>query len=391
MRIDTIDVDSTTLSKIKTVSIGPKQLETPSKALQVGKLRATDDVSSESRGVAEIYITADSAGLENSRHGWDGLAGKLKRQKKRALDEELVVPFVQYKDGGELASEHAAEIAKLQSNYGDLITTPLMTALVDAAEDRDDLSTTHVSNIVENTRTFLNAVDELGIKKPVMGMIPSISEECTDALLELYLEYGLQAFYVDFNRRSPMAKTQLDFVQRPLNQRLKGYGEDENCLVYAINASESRPVTNGRRSPDTVFAYTLGFDIVGDNHISPNYPEEVFEKIAAEAADGDIELRLFDAETFSIVGVPLDYLGSFLPSEAEIPIDRVRRRIDADPDQRFRYEKLINAELIGLYLNADGGFDIRDIYVALRSGPHTQEEDLDRVRELAEDVSSEES
>lgn len=384
MNIITSNVDSDTLSAEKRVRTDTKQIETPAKALQVGKLRASEDVSPVARGIAEIYIKANGTGLENSR-GRERYAGKLRRQSKRAEDDEFVIPFVQFEEEGELTEEHATEIAKLQTNYGDILPVPLMTPLVNEADDGDGPSDPPVSTILENTRVFLEAVDDLNIGKPVMAVIPPISKECTNALLDQYVvEYDLRAYCVDFNRRSPMAETQLDSVDKPLMRTLERYDIRDSSLLYAVNANESRRVTDARQTPGVLYAYTLGFDVVGDKHLPPRYPPEVFEDM-----ESTTDLRLFEADTLSVVEVPPEELESFLPDEAEIPVERVRQRIAKDHDEKFRFEKLINAELIELYLDADGGVDVQEIYTALRGGSFTQESDLERVQELVADVSSE--
>lgn len=386
MDIITSEVDSDTLSSRKEVEVESKEFETPAKALQVGKLRASEKVSPLARGIAEIYRKANAAALERSRQGWSGLAEKLELQAKRAQDNELVVPFIEYDDTADLEAENAAEIAKLQTNYGDVLPVPLMVPLVDNAEDGDDRTTSHVTSIIQNTRAYLDAVSELEIKKPVMGVIPPISEDCTRALLELYTEYRIRAYCVDFNRRSPMAQAQIDHVVTPLMQVLTNYDIREQSLVYAVNANDSRPATADRRTADGMYAYTLGFDIVGDNHIAPNWPEEVFEKIAEQAEGSEVELRLFDADTVSIMEVPVSELDSFLPPEAEIPVDRVQNRIAQNSDEQYRFENLINAELISLYLEAEGGVDPSEIFVDIATGMAAQDTDIERVHELIDEV-----
>ncbi|ELY97102.1 hypothetical protein C481_20966 [Natrialba asiatica DSM 12278] len=388
MKVDTIELDGDTLSASKRVEVASKQFETPVKALQVGKLRASEKVSPLARGIVEIYGKASAAALTNSRSGWTGLAKKLERQEKNAHNDEFVVPFIEYDDSSNLEAENAAEIAKLQTNYGDILTVPLMSELVDAAEDGDGRTTPHVTAIIENTKQFLKAVDKLGVDKPVMGVIPPISHDCTQALVDVYLDHGLRAYCVDFNRRSPMAQSQIDHVINPLMQSLSSYNTREESLLYGVNANDSRPVTGKRRTSDAVYAYTLGFDIVGDNHIAPKLPEEVFEELAKKAAKGEVELKLFDIDTVSIVEVPVSELGSFLPDDAEIPVDRIQDRIKQDPDEQYRFTKLINAELISLYLESEGGIDPQKIFVDLRTGAYTQNSDLERVRELSTEVLS---
>lgn len=383
MKVNPTYVDSDTLSAEKEVRIDPKEGSTPAKALQVGKLRASEDVSDLARGIAEIYIKANRTALESSRNGWENLRNNLSRQAKRANDDEIIVPFVQYDEADELAPEHAAEIARLETTYGDIVPLPLMTSLVNEAEDGDGLSSEPVSAIVDNARVFLEAVDQLNIQKPVMGVIPPVSKDLTKALLELYVNHDLPAYCVDFNRRSPMARTQLDYIDKPLMETLETYGMRETSLLYAVNADESRRVNDVHQTPGALYAYTLGFDIVGDVHLPPKLPPEVFEEMEPTA-----DLRLFNADTLSVVEVAPEDLDAFLPAEAEIPVDRVRQRIASNTNEKYRFEKLINAELIALYLEADDGVDAQELFTELRGGAFTQDSDLERVREVASDVLS---
>lgn len=385
MQIQTTELDSETLSAHKKVKLEEKAFETPAKALQAGKLRGSEEVSPLARGVVEIYKRADAVALRNSRDGWTGLADSLKNQAKSAEDDEVVVPFIGYRDSADLTEENAMEIAKLQTNFGDVLTVPLMKPLVDRADDGDERTEPEVSSIIENTKTFLKAVNELSIQKPVMGVLPPISEDCTKALMDLYMDHDLRAYCIDFSRRSPMAKAQLDNVVNPMMQTLTDYDIREESLTYAVNANDSRPVSDGRRTADAMYAYTVGLDIVGDNHISPNWPEEVFEGLG----EGEVKLRLFDGDTVSVAEVPVSDLRSFLPDEADLDVDRVQGRIAADPDEQYRFEKLINTELISIYLDSEGGVDPEQIFIDLNTGTFTQDSDLERVLNLVEEVNGE--
>ncbi|MFC7213701.1 hypothetical protein ACFQO4_06345 [Saliphagus sp. GCM10025334] len=390
MDIETIDFDGDSLSTRKVVDVQSKQFNTPVKALQAGKLRASETVSPFARGVVEIYRRVDAAALENSQGEWTGLADGLKRQLKDARDNEFVVPFIEYDDTADLELEHAKEIAKLQTNYGDILTVPLMVPLVKAADDGDDRETSHVSDIIQNTRVYLEAIEELQISKPVMGVIPPISEDCTRVLVELYAENDLRAYCVDFSRRSPMAKAQIDNVINPMMQYLTGYSIREESLIYAVNAYNSRPAKDGRRTADAMYAYTLGFDIVGDNHIAPNVPKEVLEEWAKQGEEDEITMRLFDAETVSIVDVEVGDLDDFLPPEADLSVERIQDRISKNQNEKYRFRNLINTELISLYLESEGGVDPRKIFVELDEGEYTLDSDLERVRQLTAEVRSSE-
>ena len=386
MDIYPIGIDPDTLAMRKEVQTATTTFETPQKALQVGKLRGSERVSPQARGVAEIYAEASAVALTNSRGGSSVLRNKLGPQFRSAEDDEFVVPFIQYDDSATLTGENAKEIVTLEANHGDIVTVPLMKRLVNAADDSDDRTTTHVAALIENTKTFLDAVEEFQIRKPVMGVIPIVGEDCTRALIDLYHERGVDAYCVDFNRRSPTAKHQLDEVVRPLMGRLTAYDSREDHLIYAVNTKSSRPGADDHRTPDWMYDYAIGFDIVGDNHISPNWPEEVFEKIERQNAGQETTLRLFDNDRMSVTEVPVSELNSFLPDDAELSVRRIRERIKKNPSEKYRLRALINSELISLYLESEGGVDIEEIYDALQSSSSSLERDLERLRDLVDNV-----
>jgi len=236
MDIATPRVDDSSLTAHKTIRIADKEINTPPKALQVGKLRKSEDVVPLARGIAETFTTANDLKLTNSRTGeYSGLSDNLRLQAERANDDEVVVPFVKYEETGTLSQENAKEIARLQTNYGDVLTVPLQTELAYGADNGDGLDSKIVDVLIENTQTYLRAVEDLQVNKPVMGVFPSISREVTDHLFNLYLDHGVRVFCVDFNRRTATAKAQQDQVITPLMRSLLAEGLHEESFIYAVN------------------------------------------------------------------------------------------------------------------------------------------------------------
>ncbi|MFK5604888.1 hypothetical protein [Haloferax volcanii] len=379
MDIATPRVDDSAITTHKIVRTAGKELETPAKALQVGKLRKAEDVVDTARGVAETFATATNTKLENSRtSGFDRLADNLRLQAERAEDDEIVVPFLKFDDTEDLTLENAKEAARLQSNYGDILSVPLQTELTYEANDGDGLGEDPVETIVENTRTYLNAVEDLEIEKPVMAVFPSISKAVTDELTKMYIDRGLRAFCVDFNRRTATAKAQQDQVITPLMRSLLAEDLHEVSLVYAVNLKNGKPKDDGRRSPEQVYAYTLGFDVVGDVHLPPRLPPEVFEDM-----DDPSGVRLFDSDTLSFRDVELDDVDEYLPEDSEFTAAEVRRRVKSKGNDRYRLSNLINAELISLFLKLIEDEDKEDeLFELLAASPEAIEEDLDEIADI---------
>lgn len=382
MNVNTLEVDSDTRVATREVSFDHKSFHTPAVATVTGKLRGPDQITALARGVEELYVRAGSAKLENRRRGDEKLEENYRRQARWVDDDDVVFPFFDYPEGDDLKLEHAKEIAKLQTNVGEILPSPTFSDLVDAADDGDGRQSSHVTQLLDNVRIYLQAVDELEISKPVMGMIPAISADCTLALLDIYRMYDIRAFVIDLNRRSPMAVAQVDHVFDPLTQALTDYDIRDESYVYALNAVYYRRSDRNRRPADSIMALTLGVDILGGNHIGRSMPESVVEKISRERSQGEIELRLIDDDPLSVVEVPLSGLETFLPSQSEIPVNRVKSRIKSNPDEKYRYEKLINSELLGIYLNSHGGIKPSDILPMIEASEFTRDE-VDRIKEFA--------
>ena len=320
------------------------EVETPLKGLQVGKLNSDESVMPEARNVVEIYARADDTKLRASRGGSDVISRNLRSPAKRASEDELIVAFVEYTETTPISTENAKELLKHQSNYGDILAVPLQKELIAAADDGDGFDTSPVKTFYQNAETYLQAADTLGINKPMLGTIPSISAELTDRLYQLYSSHGMDGYCVDFSRRTVTAQTQLTQVVEPLMGTLGDANELSSSLIYAVNLLNQDTSGQPETSPEHLFAFTIGFDIVGDVHASPNIPEDVFEPSE--------EFKVLDMDADSYRKVQPDALDGYIPSKSAFTPREIRDKIKAKPKNRFRLRKPVNTELVTEYLDA---------------------------------------
>lgn len=372
-------IEDSSLTIHKTLRTAGKEVQTPIKALQVGKLRKDEEVIDDAHGVAEIYTRATDARLSSSRSGSNVLSKKLRGQAKRAEDDEIVVVFVEYDETSKLSLDDAKEIVRLQSNYADVLSVPLQSELTGNADNGDGLGTAEVETLIDNARTYLTAIDELGVQKPVMGVFPSISREVTKKLLEVYTDEGVEAFCVDFNRRTVTAQAQLDQVIRPLFNSLRRDERLGESFIYAVNLVNKDYTGREVTSPEHLFAYTLGFDAVGDVHVAPDLPPEVFEGELEE------EIKLFDLDERSYREVSTDDLDEYIPDEINLTAGEIRRKIESRTESRYRLRKLLNAELLTLYLDTVTSSGT-ELFEDLETATAAVKSDLEDVRSVADDV-----
>lgn len=344
MNIIQTDRDRSSLNIQKEIHHNGTQIDTPLRALQVGKLNGDESVMPEARNVVEIYARADDIKLQNSRNGSDILTRNLRPSRKQASEDDLVVALMEYTETSAISLEDAKELVKHQTNNGDILVVPLQKDLTKAADDGDGLDADPVATYLKNVETYLQAVEALGIGKPTLGTIPSISSEVTQRLFELYSDQNLDGYCVDFCRRTVTAKTQLTQVVEPLMWLLKDANELSSSLVYAVNLLNRDHSGNAETSPEHLFAFTVGFDIVGDVHASPNYepdPDEVSHQI-----------KLLDMDANSYRDVQPQALDEYIPPQSAFTPAELRQKIRADPNDRYRLRKPVNTELVTLYLDA---------------------------------------
>jgi hypothetical protein len=125
--------------------------------------------------------------------------------------------------------------------------------------------------------TVISNVESHKIRKPIMGVIPKLSWTNTEKLVNLYVDKGLNAFYVDVAARNSIT-AQRDFLH--VFSVLQEHDMIENSFVYAFNVdagrlSKNATVVNAR----DILSYGFGFDAMGRKHRRVKASSETWRKI----------------------------------------------------------------------------------------------------------------
>lgn len=339
-----------TLLQKKEIRIHGKTVESPAKALEVKKTRGNDQVNSGSRGVNELYATVTRPKLEKLRNGTDAkLRDQIAKQHRKTKEDELNFVFFSFGETGQLDPANVGTMFDLMEEYGDFITAPLMPEIVSGVES-DDVGDRYFRTYKENVRIILQVAAEQESDFPVMGVLPTLSRKQVEALIDLYIQAEIDAYCYNLNRRTITAVSQQTELVRPLMRKLGSIDSRDSTLTYSINGLTSGMDAVAGSTAEYLVAYSMGVDIVGGNHIGLNADEETIEDIVSSQEGEPDTLSLLDPQTYAMTDVPVHKLQSFLPDETDLDVDRIETRLEADSSEQYRYQKLINTEIVELVL-----------------------------------------
>ena len=336
-RVKVESIDDDTLYAHKIIKVGSKRVETPTKALQINKTTRQDSVSTEARGINEIYFEVNPKSLREGRTQRKPYFKKVIGQGlNKAQDDEINILFTQFRSTEEFSDNNLLYLADTLYSTSDFVSVPLMSNLLKAIrEDGSGTSSKYFQRYKANVRNFIEAVQQLN-GKPIMGTIPALPWDFTNQLVNLYIEKGIESFCFDFNGRQITAETQLSDMVTPLMRQIATEDMEEDVFLFALNAHKGRTTGDNITPARDFFSHGFGFDVLGDKHVSPDLPPHIYEKMENQ----DPEMYLFDREDYVYNSLPYDSsLQSQIPSYSELDPQRV-----LNPDYKSRYESLLNTE-----------------------------------------------
>jgi hypothetical protein len=357
------------------VSTDTKTIDTPAKAVPVARARASESFADGSRRTVELYAEVNTRKLEQARRG-DGTSILTRLNADAPRDEEMVFAFVSYEEGHVMSPKEARQIAEAVAETGDIVTVPLQPELKRAIESENGLGDPAFQSYRDGVETYLQTVEEQLGDILMMGTVPMLDHVYVEDLLELYLGYDIEHFGINFDRHRATANRQVSELV-PIARYFGRRGLEEETLLYGINLTpQEREIEDGISPAANFAAVGLGFDVIGESHVSPpgdpskweSPPDEV--KIE-EAEDPEIEFELFVRDELTFREFPLSELLDHWPEDSGIEIDRAIERARASDQARRRVERLVNAEQMALAMGdlreaLDGGDVIE--YLAEKEG-----------------------
>lgn len=344
LEIETQTFGEEALFPTRTVQIGSKTIETPAKAIPIEETRPHEQVAPETRGVNELYKEVGGKKLRKERRGKASPIGKpLRRGANKAEDGEMTFAFLSYQESSTLPEADAATMVKLLAEHSDVLVAPLLPEIAGSASSDSGLGDPAYGSYKESVLRFLEQANRVAPDLPVMGTLPPLEWQFIDDLLNEYTTRGIRAYAANFDRTRITANRQVERV-KPLVQYPVRRGIEESVLLYAINLhSGQRDDSLGARPAADITPFSMGFDIVGGNHISPSLPSKVFEEMESE--NDSLVFHLLDKENYTYQDVPLDQLPARFPADSTFDADHIVQRVRKSPkNAKYRLQRLVNAE-----------------------------------------------
>jgi len=191
VKVDTFDDHS--LFSHKTIQLGSKSIETPTKAIQIGETTKNDNILDEVRGANEIYFSTNPGKLAKAREEFKPSFKKnIGQALNKGNDDEFNFVFAQF--GSERRFDDSNLDFLLDTIYStsDFVTVPLMSDLVSAIEDDGDgTDSIYFKTYKENVKRFIETAEQLN-SKPIMERSPNSHGVSRTRLLTCILIRGFE-------------------------------------------------------------------------------------------------------------------------------------------------------------------------------------------------------
>jgi hypothetical protein len=332
---------------------GDKRLYLPRRAIPAGKLSDDNQVIEEARGANHLYKQVDTPTLQDARDSKYGLKIKgLEEQLDMCLEDEFNFAFLEYTDAHRITKVEAYQMAGILGEASDFRTTPIQTKLYRAINPENGLSDPDYRDLYVGIELFLRGCIDHDSEKPIMGGIPPLELEYVEDLMNLYEQYDVESFYIDFDWNLPTGRDaipRLRFLMRRIaNQRLH-----ENVLFYGMNMRYGTQTDELGYIPAADYAACyMGIDILGGNHKGKRLPPDVIEEIEIDNGDdeGVDEFRIYDRTLPGYREPLVTELGPHWPENTGLNVDDVVTDSVGSKNARGRYQSIINAEQMELDL-----------------------------------------
>lgn len=335
----------------KDVDFGEVLIPTPWKTTPSEYITANHYVEEQFQKISDVQVELNSTDLEAYRSGETTEAlTNLKKKLKYSIDSEHVTIFVEYPSGQMIEPEEMRTILDIQSQYGDILSTPIQTDLIETlspymSNGNLDLEHSPYDAIYPTIRHFLENISDYS--EPAMGILPLIGWERRRELLREYESDGINLLGLDYRGFKP---TTDKLFNQHLNliSDLAARDQLSNSVLYAFNYKSYHPTKNGAPIPSEAIAQaTFGVDILGGCHT-----------YRGAGGGGEItDVKIFNSNEFRFDRVELEAIPEQFPGGSTInPVDLS----EFGYGKRTNLRKLINSELISRGL--------RKLRAAIRDG-----------------------
>jgi len=338
------DKEDKTLYRSKEITLKDKKISTPIVSVDTRLITRNDQIATATKGLNEIYRRLETRNnplrtLVFNRKRQDSFNSRIETERNRTdLLKEMTLCILEYAGtqyplGREL--EFILDTAYYFSDIVPLPTFPKITETIDE-KTKFDKYQTFLEEMIQFLRSNTHA-------KPIMGIIPRLAYGFVANLMEIYIDKGINAFYVDFEARNPTT-----FKQNllPVFRTLAQHEMTDNSFIYAHNLDAGRFVkASDVVNAKDILSFGFGFDAMGRRHKNRKMPKKYWQQLNTLPN----KVRLFNKDDYGYYRIQdSGRIREIYPFDPSVPINIFARGFSGNVPLLRRYEKLYNTEQLGL-------------------------------------------
>lgn len=321
-------------------------MDTPIKAVPVGKITTRDSVDRNIRQIAQVHVKLGPADLEAYRsNNLSQALQNLEDKLAHTIDEEVRVVIFEYTDGHEIGQQDMDTLVEIQAEYADIVTAPCQPELADpitpVIEDgRANLDHSPFRALRASVEHFTEALNRANLDKPAMGVLPLLAPGHQRQILKIYEDADVEFLAIDFRGLKPTTEEVQEWLKE-LIADLTVRAELDKWILYALNYRKYFPTQNATIHPSEGIALLgSGFDILGETHVSRIYIQGEHEVT---------NMKAFDPSGLGFRNVSLNNIVDEWPQRSTISAARLD---SVGESKRNSLRNLANAESMNYALRA---------------------------------------
>ena len=308
-KIKTKSIADDTNLRCLEVSIGKSKLLTPSKSLGADFVSNTKLPNNLSSQFNEISKSFKPDTIEKIRQNPEA-SRKKNNEFKKMYNNGANLPtisFIDYKTTEPVfpTDDEINLLTNFAYTYSDITPIPAVPKCA------TNLSFETIDSFLDYLRRSIESI-EVWNNKPIMGYLPFVGSLFLEEIIELYIDNGINAFYLDFNRKGFSDLTAITSIKKKLGQ----LGYAENHLIHFINMDYGKMNKESQVLPARDFlGFAHGLDSMGDVHRTLGFAKKKIVKSIPATTE---KFRVFNRDGYGYYRIDMGELEgiSVYPDEA---------------------------------------------------------------------------
>ncbi|MDK2833425.1 MAG: hypothetical protein PWP14_212 [Methanolobus sp.] len=331
--------DDTDLRSME-VKIGNNTLKTPTKAITTSSFYKDTAFPKELCDLQELFLKFNEESLVKTDQNLKFSSDKnkqLTREKERANSCPNFC-LLEFKNNGENWRHPTEKEIDILTNlaYAHSNITPIPSVPKVAR----NLNIENFDDFVRYLNLCYDSI-EIRNKKNIMGYIPVVAPLLGKALINYYLDKGINAYYIDFD--STMITSHLDTLNA-MKRELAKRGYEENHFFHFVNVSYGKSINDQKvMSARDILGFGYGLDSLGGIHAGPKRSPEFYQKLKAMKDVSRNANRLLNVDDYGYYRFDTiqDNLDTIYPNDALIPITELTTNVGSRLE---KYIKIVNLQ-----------------------------------------------